>query len=99
MGTLVERRGFVWYATISVVVALGLEAGVYFGVVRLADDARPIWSEFINWHGGVVAWVLILAAAVHAWGLNRKKWAVLMLFVWPLAFVYALLAESQWVNE
>ena len=100
MDTLIKRRGFVWYATASVILAFALEASFYSGLWGpTVPDTRPFWLTLINLHGSIVGLLLIGGAIAHAWRRKRPKWAVLMFFVWPLAFVYAFLVDSPWVNE
>jgi len=99
MIALIDRRAFVWYATVSVVVVLLLEVLIYYKQLDIAVDDLPLWFLILYLHSAVLGVTLVLAAVGHAWGRKRHKWAVLMFFVWPLAFLYALLGNSHWVNE
>ena len=100
MDTLVRRRRFVWYATASVVVAGALEIALAYALWPFpGNDDRPVWLNLINVHGGIMGLLLLGGAATHAWRTKRHKWAIFMLFVWPVAFLYAFLLDTSWVNE
>ncbi len=99
MIALIDRRAFVWYATVSVAIVFLLQAIIYYDLMDIGADDLPLWYKVIHLHGAILGITLVLAAVGHAWGRKRHKWSILMFFVWPLAFVYAFLANSHWVNE
>jgi hypothetical protein len=100
MDALVSRRIFVLYATLAVALALALELAFWYRLGDIADpDARPVWLNVINIHGAILLLLMFGAAMQHAWRAKRHKWAVVIFFVWPAAFLYAWLNRTRFVNE
>ena len=95
---LIYTRRFVIASFLSFLLTLG-----YLISLTLQGDPRMIdnvlsgeemywWEAVIFWQGLVMIFGLFFSAVYHSFVLlNKKLWGVVILFLWPLTFVYAWL--------
>lgn len=55
--------------------------------------------DYIGAIGAIFVLSIVFVSLRHAFKRDRFKWFVMMLLFWPLAFVYAFLVDTTYVDE
>jgi hypothetical protein len=48
--------------------------------------------------GGVSIFLVLVSAIFHAFKHDRNKWVLMIIFIWPLSFVYGALINTKYVE-
>jgi hypothetical protein len=78
--------------TFGYVIALTLQGDPRMIDKSLSGQEMYWWEEVIFWQGLVMIFTTYFSAVYHSFILLHKKlWGVIIMFLWPLTFLYAFL--------
>ena len=105
LSDLAESRCFIAISAIAASLTLGYDVALdLLGDPRMADGVLDgneayLWEMALFSFAPLCVAVTVFAAVAHAWKQSRRKWAAMVLLIWPLAFIYCILLNTRWVDE
>jgi hypothetical protein len=100
---LINRKVFYFCSIFSI--GMFLYGFILIGVdgTRMDDDGLSLFEANILEAslliiGGVSIFLVLVSAIFHAFKHDRNKWVLMIIFIWPLSFVYGALINTKYVE-
>ena len=99
---LLNRKLFAICSTLTVI--------AFSYAFTLSDDPRLIdggltfdeaywWELLLIFLGLISIFAVLFSSLGHALKYDRNKWFVMILLIWPLAYIYGILINSKYIEE